>query len=155
MSQETSRAPLTDRVNTEPPILHGTSATEAKYIFVVSFGLSLIVGGALFAVTGFWHFLFGFAVFAPVLSLWFGSQYLQTLKRGRPDGYYGQAMHLWLVHKGYAKGRFIAHHHYWDLGRPLEFSLEAPFYPDPDPVSVPDSSQADAVALAPDRHPQP
>jgi len=50
--QEGVRTPLTDRVNVEPPILHGMAASEAKYIGIAAGCLGLLVAGLLQVMTG-------------------------------------------------------------------------------------------------------
>jgi conjugative transfer region protein (TIGR03750 family) len=117
------RVPLTHRVNVEPSVLRGMTVTEAKVIAAVSVPLFLLLGTVLTLLTGVWQLLLLLAVFGPLATLWFGSARLQDLKRGRPDGYYTQALHLWLARKGYAKCRFLIHQGQWDLGRSLPFSL--------------------------------
>ena len=68
-------------------------------------------------------------VFGTALTLWFGSQVLARVKRGRPDAYYTQAIHLWLAHRGLTRPKFITYHGWWSLGRTLDFSLDSPFDP--------------------------
>ena len=126
------KAPITDRVNVEPPILHGMNATEAKVIAAGSFVVFLLIGGVVFLATGFWQVLLMLVLMGPLASLWFGSSYLERLKRGRPDGFYSQAMHLWLVERGLARSQFILHRGWWSLGRTLGFALESPLEPPPE-----------------------
>ncbi|MFN3493251.1 MAG: TIGR03750 family conjugal transfer protein [Hydrogenophaga sp.] len=139
-AQARARAPVTDRVNVEPSILRGMTVTEAKVITVITVPSCLFMGGVLFLVTGIWQLLLILAVFGPIACLWFGSAYLQEIKRGRPDGYYTQAIHLWLARRGYVRSRFITHDGQWDLGRTLEFTLESPLHPRP--ARTPSNSDA-------------
>lgn len=120
------RTPLTDRVNVEPAIINGMTSTEANYIAVVSFALSLLVGVALFIVTGFWPLLVVFCIGGPVLSLWYGSLYLQTIKRNRPDGFYVQAAHIWLSKIGIIRCRFIRHNRFYELGASINLTFNPP-----------------------------
>lgn len=122
----TKRTPLTDRVNVEPAIINGMTSTEANYIAVVSFALSLLVGVALFIVTGFWPLLVVFCIGGPVLSLWYGSLYLQTIKRNRPDGFYVQAAHIWLSKIGIIRCRFIRHNRFYELGASINLTFNPP-----------------------------
>lgn len=121
-----NKTPLTDRVNVEPAIINGMTSTEANYIAVVSFALSLLVGFALFIVTGFWPLLAVFCIGGPVLSLWYGSLYLQTLKRNRPDGFYVQATHIWLSKLGIIRCRFIRHNRFYELGASINLTFNPP-----------------------------
>ncbi len=134
------RAPVTDRVNAEPSILNGMTFSEAQVIAGVSLAVFLVVGGLIFAATRVWQAVLLLALFGPVAVLWYSSQYLQTIKRGRPDGYYTQAIHLWMSERSLVKPKFIRHHGYWDLGRTLDLSLVSPLEPsteDTPPVATP------------------
>ncbi|THT98404.1 TIGR03750 family conjugal transfer protein [Lampropedia puyangensis] len=121
------RAPLTDLINAEPAIFQGMTVTEAKVIGAVSMVLFLTLGTVLFAMTGFWQFIVVCGIFGPLVLMWFASAQLAMVKRGRPDGYYSQAIHLWLTEKGLGRSHFIRHNGYWALGRTLDFSLSAPY----------------------------
>ena len=121
-----SEAPLTDRVNGEPPILRGMTESEATMIGLVSLVAWVAVGAVVAVVVGLWQIILVAAVFGPMLTLWKASSYLASLKRNRPDGYYWQALLLWLAKHGLAPQRFIRHAGYWSLGRDLPFSLQPP-----------------------------
>ena len=123
------RAPITDRVNIEPGILNGMTVTEAQWIAGIAMVVFLLIGGLLYLVTGLWQFVLLLTVFGTALTLWFGSQVLARVKRGRPDAYYTQAIHLWLAHRGLTRPKFITYHGWWSLGRTLDFSLDSPFDP--------------------------
>ena len=123
------RAPITDRVNIEPAILNGMTVTEAQWIAGIAMVVFLLIGGLLYLVTGLWQFVLLLTVFGTALTLWFGSQVLARVKRGRPDAYYTQAIHLWLAHRGLTRPKFITYHGWWSLGRTLDFSLDSPFDP--------------------------
>lgn len=124
---QSAAAPITDRVNVEPAILNGMTASEAQVIGLVSLVLCLMLGGLLLAVTGWWQALLLVGLFGPLLILWFASKYLAKIKRNRPDGYYSQAMHQWMARRGFATSKFIEHSGYWSLGRTLPFSLASDF----------------------------
>lgn len=112
-------APLTDRVNVEPPILNGMTASEAKYVGLVALALSLVVGGLVAALTGIWQILLGAAIFGPLSMLWVASNHLASFKRNRPDGYYMQWLRIQAARRGIGRMAFIDHDGAWDLGRPL------------------------------------
>ena len=130
------RAPITDRVNVEPAILNGMTLTEAKVIGSVSFVVFMLIGALLFSVTHYWQFMLVLGTFGPAFVLWFASQYLARIKRGRPDGYYTQAIHLWLAHRGLATPKFLIYHGWWGLGRSLDLSLASAFEPPPEKFST-------------------
>ncbi|AVS67400.1 TIGR03750 family conjugal transfer protein [Paracidovorax avenae] len=116
-------APLTDRVNTEPPIINGMSATEGGYVAAASFAFFLVVGLLLYLLTGYWHFIFACSVIGPVAVLWQASLYLQTVKRNKPEGWYVQAARLWLEDHGPGRKRYLRHHGYFELGRRIDFDV--------------------------------
>lgn len=123
------RAPITDRVNVEPPILNGMTVSEAQVIALASLAVFVLIGGVLFAVTRRWQFLLLLGIFGPAVTLWFASLYLARIKRGRPDAYYKHRIHLWLAARGLAKPRYITHDGWWSLGRSLDFSITSPLDP--------------------------
>ena len=119
------KAAMTDRVNVEPPILNGMTASEAKVIAIVAtafWGLIGALGAALFHI---WPIFIVSLVVLPITSLWIGSIRLATVKRGRPDGYYGQAMQLWAVKRGLAANKFIHHDGFWDIGVTTDLALSS------------------------------
>ena len=123
------KAPVTDRVNVEPSILNGMNMPEAQVIGAVSLVVFLIIGGLVFSATRLWQVWLLLSTFGTAMVLWFASLYLARIKRGRPDAYYSQALHLWLVQRGLAGAKFINHHGWWSLGRSMGFSLESPRLP--------------------------
>lgn len=120
--------PLTDRVNVEPAILNGMTSTEASWIGLASMLAYGMAMGLLVAITGLWQLLL-VALVATILTLWFASLRLQAMKRDRPDGYYGHAIHLWMVQRGMQRARFLQHEGYWSLGRSLHLSLSSALKP--------------------------
>lgn len=130
------RAPVTDRVNAEPAILNGMAATEAAWIAAASLVAFAVVGALVFAVTGLWQAVLALPLFGTGASLWFSSLYLQKVKRGRPEGYYTHAIHLWLADRGVFRSKFIRHQGYWSLGRTLDLSMVSSLDPGPEAVST-------------------
>lgn len=121
------RAPVTDRVNVEPAILRGMTVTEAKVISLVAVPVFLLLGIFLMYLTGFWQIILALGVVGPLITLWLASAKLQELKRNRPDGYYTQALHLWMARRGLVTNKFLSHDGQWDLGRSLDLSLAHPY----------------------------
>ena len=113
---------------------------KAKVIGSVSFVVFMLIGALLFSVTRYWQFMLVLGTFGPAFVLWFASQYLARIKRGRPDGYYTQAIHLWLAHRGLATPKFLIYHGWWGLGRSLDLSLASAFEPPPEKFSPPPHS---------------
>ncbi len=116
-------APLTDRINVEPPILNGMTATEAKVIGLIALVFWLAVGGVIAALIGLWQVLMVFGLFGPMVTVWTVSKRLASIKRGRPDGYYTQWMRINAPKRGLGRGVFIAHHGSWSIGRPISGPL--------------------------------
>lgn len=131
-----AQVPLTDRVNVEPAILNGMTSTEATWIGLASMVVYGLVMGLLVAITGLWQLLLA-ALVGTIVTLWFASLRLQTMKRDRPDGYYGHAIHLWMVRHGMQRARFLRHDGYWSLGRSLHLSFSSPLRPKPELQALP------------------
>lgn len=120
------KAPLTDRVNSEPPIINGMSSGEANYIGAASMLVSILIGILLYWITDIWVIPFLLCIIGPMLCLWYGSLYLQKVKRGRPEGFYLHAMHLFFAARKLVKAKFILHHGYYELGCRLYLDLSRP-----------------------------
>lgn len=125
-AQASRRAPVTDRVNVEPAILLGMTSTEAKVIGAVTLPLFLLIAVLIWAVTGVWQAILVLGLFGPLATLWIAAGRLAGIKRGRPDGYYTQAIHLWMANRGLVKHKFIRHHGQWGLGRAFAPDLSSP-----------------------------
>nr|KAJ8744172.1 TIGR03750 family conjugal transfer protein [Delftia sp. PS-11] len=111
---------MTDRVNSEPPIFNGMSETEASYLGAAGFMASACVGGLVVSFTGHFLIMMVICIIGTLLTLWYGSLYLQKIKRGKPEGCYVQAARIYLSQRGFMKKRYLAHDGYFDLGRRLE-----------------------------------
>lgn len=108
---------LADRLNAQPAIFKGCSATElgvmAGAAVLVWLPLSLLLASLLGAVTmGFG--IAGVGIVGTVLGL---ASIFQRLKRNRPDGYYQQRLHLWLDERGIKRAPFVRRSGAWDIGR--------------------------------------
>ncbi|MCR6480986.1 TIGR03750 family conjugal transfer protein [Variovorax sp. ZS18.2.2] len=136
MDAARARAPVTDRVNAEPSILNGMTLTEAQVIAVASLAVFVVIGGLVFAVTGLWQVLMLLSIFGPGVTLWYASTFLQRVKRGRPDAYYTQSIHLWLAERSLVRPKFIRHDGWWEIGRSLDFSLASALEPNADDLAV-------------------
>ncbi|RCW66205.1 TIGR03750 family conjugal transfer protein [Pseudorhodoferax soli] len=135
------RVPLTDRVNSEPAILHGMTASEASWLGGLSLFLYTLGTGMVIYASGLWQLLLA-PLIATIGTLWFGSMWLQKIKRDRPDGYYGHALQLWLSRHGLSHARFIRHAGYWSIGRTDTLSLRASLTPGSEPSPAPSPAPA-------------
>jgi conjugative transfer region protein (TIGR03750 family) len=113
------RTPTTDRVNAQPPILNGMTASEAKVISLVALGVWVGVGVAVTAIVGVWQLMLLFAIVLPLVTIWLVSSKLAEIKRDRPHGYHQQLIHRWCAAHGLAHSRFIVRSGHWSLGRRL------------------------------------
>jgi len=108
---------LADRLNAEPVIFKGCSASELGMIVGVAalvwLPLSLILAGLAGAVT----MGFGLAGIGIVVTVLVTASLFQRLKRNRPDGYYQQRIVLWLDERGLKRGPFVRRSGAWDIGR--------------------------------------
>jgi conjugative transfer region protein (TIGR03750 family) len=116
---------LADRLNVEPAIFKGCSASELGVIVGVAAAiwlpLSLLIAGLAGAITmGFG--LAGIGIVATVLVTANG---FQRLKRNRPDGYYQQRLILWLDEVGLRRAPFVRRSGAWDIGRSQRATLPA------------------------------
>ncbi|PZP98279.1 MAG: TIGR03750 family conjugal transfer protein [Variovorax paradoxus] len=123
-----ARVPLTDRVNSEPAILHGMTASEATWLGGLSLLIYTLLTGLVIYASGLWQLLLA-PLIATIGTLWFGSMWLQKIKRDRPDGHYGHALQLWLSRHGLSQARFVRHDGYWSIGRTDSLSLRASLEP--------------------------
>ncbi|WP_156373378.1 TIGR03750 family conjugal transfer protein [Pseudorhodoferax sp. Leaf267] len=139
-----ARVPLTDRVNSEPAILHGMTSTEASWIGGVSFAVYFTLTGMVIMATGLWQLMLA-PLIATIATLWYGSMALQRVKRDRPDGYYTHVLQRWMSTYGLSKARFLRHAGYWSLGRTSEISLTSSLSPDLEHEEQP----ADAAVATP------
>jgi conjugative transfer region protein (TIGR03750 family) len=112
-----SQAPLADRVNVEPPIINGMSQSEASYTALVAFVVWCVVGLLVAWASGLWPLFIVTAAAGTLGTVWPLSQYMATLKRNRPDGYYEQWIRRRLASVGLRRSRLICHHGHWQLGR--------------------------------------
>jgi conjugative transfer region protein (TIGR03750 family) len=112
-------APLTDRVNSEPPIMKGLSATETLYAMLVAFPLWTLIGAILAVIVSHWQILMICGVIGPMVSVWFGAGFLASFKRNRPDHYYLHAFIRWRHRLGLGRSPFVVRSGGWDLGRSM------------------------------------
>lgn len=122
-----SHAPVTARVNTEPPVLNGMAATEATWIAVLSVGVYGFIGLLVILTTGLWQIGLALPTFGTALTLWGASLRLAKLKRGRPDYYYEHAIQRWMAARGLSGDRFLTRTGFWSTGRSLPFGFTSPF----------------------------
>lgn len=114
---------LADRLNVEPVIFKGCSASELGVIVgvaaVIWLPLSLLIAGLAGAITmGFG--LAGLGIVATVLAT---ATVFQRLKRNRPDGYYQQRLLIWLDEIGLRRAPFVRRSGAWDIGRSRRATL--------------------------------
>lgn len=110
--------PSIERINVEPAILYGLSATEAQWVIALAFGfgIPLAVIGVVLGVFGLViAVVVGFAV--PCVVIYAVAQKMTAVKRGKPDMYYLHLLRAWFAKKHFRASRFITFDGHWDLGR--------------------------------------
>ena len=112
-------APLTDRVNSEPAILKGLTATETVIAMAVFFPAWIFLGAVVSWLVGRWQVVMLVGVIGPLASVWFGAGFLAAKKRNRPDHYYLHAFGWWRHRFGLGAIPFISLRGAWDLGRSM------------------------------------
>ncbi len=114
---ELEGVPLADKVNVEPPIFNGLSASEAAFVCTVSGVVFVALGVILWATTGLWPLFVTSAVGGPLGVIWVTSKHLEGIKRNRPDGYHIQALRIALAKRGLGRNPFIRRTGWWSIGR--------------------------------------
>ena len=117
MASVDSQDVLADRLNAEPVIFRGCSASELGLIVAVAAAVWLPLSLLLAWLGGAVTMGFGFAGIGIVATVLGTASLFQRLKRNRPDGYYQQRCALWLDHKGLKRAPFISRSGTWDIGR--------------------------------------
>tara|TARA_R100000005_G_scaffold48526_1_gene23250 strand:- start:2536 stop:2922 length:387 start_codon:yes stop_codon:yes gene_type:complete len=117
VAQVETQEVLADRLNAEPVIFRGCSASELGLIVglaaLVWLPVSLLLAWLVGAVT----MGFGFAGIGIVATVLGTSSLFQRFKRNRPDGYYQQRCALWLDQQGLRRAPFVCRSGTWDIGR--------------------------------------
>lgn len=114
---------LADRLNAEPAIFKGCSASELGLIVGVAAVVWLPLGLTLAGVAGAVTMGFGLAGLGIVATVLLTATLFQRLKRNRPDGYYQQRARLWLDRQGLWRAPFVQRSGAWDLGRSVRAPL--------------------------------
>jgi conjugative transfer region protein (TIGR03750 family) len=114
-------APVTDRVNAEPPILNGMTASEGGRIAVLCLIVYSILGAVLATLTGWWLPAAFVVLLGSGGTVWYASLYLAKVKRNRPEGYYAHVIQLWLSDHGIGHTGFLRRDGYWSVGREMPF----------------------------------
>lgn len=112
-------APLTDRVNSEPPILKGLSASETIVSAALFVPIWIFIGAVLGLLLRRWQYGLILAVIGPLASVWVSAGFFAKLKRDRPDHYFVHWFSWWRHRKGFGRSPFISLHGAWDLGRSM------------------------------------
>jgi conjugative transfer region protein (TIGR03750 family) len=114
---------LADRLNAEPVIFRGCSSSELGMIVVVSaliwLPLSLLLAWLFGAIT----MGFGIAGGGVVATVVVCATVFQRIKRGRPDGYYQQRIHIQLHDLGVRRSPWVRRSGAWDIGRTRRAAL--------------------------------
>ena len=117
MTHASEIAFLPDRLNGEPIVFRGLTSTELGLLAAgsVGFWLPLCLIGAGFA--GYLMMGFGLAALLAVGTLWVASQWIQAVKRGKPDGYHVLRLELFLHDLKLRTSPFVRYSGVWDIRR--------------------------------------
>jgi len=119
ITPESAEVPLADKVNVEPPILNGMSASEVAVVFTSSGVFFFALGIVLWVTTGWWPLFVISTVGGPLVLIWVTSKHLEGIKRNRPDGYHIQRLRIALAKRGLGRNPFIRRTGWWSIGRTL------------------------------------
>lgn len=108
---------LAKRIDEEPVVFRGCTASELAVILGVATAVWLPVSLVFAGTIGYFTVGFGLAVAGIVVTLLLATKYFTSIKRGRPDGYYQHKAILWLDEIGMRRSGFIVRSGLWDLGR--------------------------------------
>jgi len=108
---------LATRLDTEPVIFRGCSSSELGTIVGISAAVWLPVSFLLTGLLGAFTMGAGIAMVGVLATTFVMATLFQRLKRGRPDGYYQQALRLKIEDLGLHRSGFIRRTGAWDIGR--------------------------------------
>ncbi len=123
-----NEAPLTDRINAEPPILRGLSSSEALFAIMAAFAFWIPVGLVIGFIAGHMPISVIIMGFGSLGTVWLSSGWFQTVKRDRPDFYYQHQFKKWRTRFGLSH-RFLSQSGVWDLGRSMPPTAPSPWFP--------------------------
>lgn len=106
-----------DRLSGEPVVFHGCTDTEIQGIAL--FGVAIFLPLTILVAWKLEQAMLGIPVGfgLVVMTIWFGTQKLQIMKRGKPNGYYQIMIEKKLQKIGIQKKKFIVDCQIWTLGR--------------------------------------
>ncbi len=108
---------MAERMNSEPMILRGCTSSELVTLVVIAIAiwipLSILVAWLLDAIA----MAMGIAGIGILITVVVMATLFQRIKRGRPDGYYQQAIAVWLHRKRLRRSKFCLPDGLMSLGR--------------------------------------
>jgi conjugative transfer region protein (TIGR03750 family) len=108
---------LANRIDEEPVVFRGCTTSELMVILGLAAAFWLPTSMVIAGMLGYFTAGFGLTIVGIVVTLLWASKHFQSIKRGRPDGYYQHKVILWLDVMGLRPSGFIVHSGVWDLGR--------------------------------------
>lgn len=91
-----SELPNTQRLNTEPTILLGLTASEVLILALAATAVWIPVALIIAHFVRVWTMAAALSLVGIGASIWTGGLLMRTVKRQRPDGYYQQRVHRWM-----------------------------------------------------------
>jgi conjugative transfer region protein (TIGR03750 family) len=105
-------------IDNEPVLVLGCNNNEIQKLALAGLIVGAIIGLLLSVI--FWSFfiLLPFLFVGPMLSIYFGGQYLGKKKEGKPDGYFNRQIIFNLNRLGFGN-TYITHTGFWRNSREL------------------------------------
>ena len=108
---------LPNRLNAEPSIFRGCSLSELMLLAASGAIIWIPFWVIMCSLLGIVMMGVGAGVISIIVWVFFGSTYLQKVKRGRPVGYYQLQLRLLSEELGIRKSGVIRQSRIWDIGR--------------------------------------
>lgn len=108
---------LPDRLNREPVVFRGMTASELFISLCAGLLCGLIAGIFPSLLSGVWALLPTAALAGAALAILVGGRYLTRLKRGRPDAWLYQSLDARLARHGFGDPRLVQRSAVWSARR--------------------------------------
>lgn len=108
---------LAGRLNTEPVVFQGCTSSEIVTLLIAAVAFWLPLSTLVAAVLGYWTLSLGGTIVGVSATMYLAPKRFQSIKRGRPDGYYQQMGILALARLGLRPSVFITRSGLWGTGR--------------------------------------
>lgn len=111
---------LPDRLNREPVVFRGMTASELFISLAAGFLLGLTGGIPPALLLGVWALIPTGGLAGAALAILVGGRYLARLKRGRPDTWLYCSADAWLARQGFGDPRLVQSNAVWSTRRSVK-----------------------------------